>query len=138
MDRMKSLLDVRDQIVRNHEENRGRLNVINVTSRVSSPKTDFACINLLITEGRLCQKDLQNLKNWTYVLSPQYEDRLSTQGKDDLRLLGQRIRSQYPSIFDTYSSDKYVVSKYYFRPMNHSSAVIAELESKLYNFNTSY
>lgn len=80
MERMKTLTDVRDQIIRNHEENR---------------------------EGRLCAKDLQLLKNWTYVLSPAYEDKLSTQGKDDLRLLGQRIRTQYNSIFDSYSSEKF-------------------------------
>lgn len=55
-------------------------------------------------------KDLENLKNWTYLLSPFYEKTLSRQGKDDLGFLAKRLKSQFSNIFDVYSREKFAVS----------------------------
>lgn len=66
----------------------------------------------IFTVGKLCAKDLQNLKNWTYRWTTQYEHKLSTQGKDDLRFLAKRLKAQFASVLDTpYTNARIAVSR---------------------------
>lgn len=65
-------------------------------------------------EGSLCQKDIENLKEWRFEATPDQSDMLTKQGREDLYQLGQRVRSYFPELFEgnptTYSPDKFVVS----------------------------
>lgn len=67
-----------------------------------------------VAEGSLCLQDIENLKQWQFSLSPSQGDTLTKQGREDLYLLGRRLRSYFPELLNTttYSPDKYLVSLY--------------------------
>ncbi|XP_012230386.2 multiple inositol polyphosphate phosphatase 1 isoform X1 [Linepithema humile] len=56
--------------------------------------------------GHLCEKDLENLKNWKPDpgLHPNRAKGLSSQGKKDLEMLGQRLKKEFPQLFGTCES----------------------------------
>lgn len=59
--------------------------------------------------GLLCDKDLQNLKNWE--LAPELDSKrskqLTEQGERDLLSLGERLQAKFPELFVTNASVKY-------------------------------
>ncbi|XP_054282249.1 multiple inositol polyphosphate phosphatase 1-like [Macrosteles quadrilineatus] len=60
-------------------------------------------------KGSLCMKDIENLKEWSFNMSPDQGDMLTKQGRQDLYLLGKRIRSYFPELLNIpYSADKFV------------------------------
>lgn len=47
------------------------------------------------------------------MLSTSYANRLSTQGKDDLRFLAKRLKSQFAGVLDApYSAERFSVSQF--------------------------
>lgn len=62
--------------------------------------------------GHLCDKDLQNLKNWSPEsdLMVQYSKYLTLQGEKDLSTLGERVRERFPELFDVNKPENYKVS----------------------------
>lgn len=80
-DKFSALTSLRDQIIRNHEVNH---------------------------EGDLCDKDLDNLRNWSLKFTPDLGEVLTKQGEDDMRLMAQRFKNRYPSLFNEgYRQDLY-------------------------------
>jgi hypothetical protein len=61
--------------------------------------------------GRLCPEDLENLKRWTLSVFPNQAKQLTNQGRDDLKFMARRFKTQFPTLLNqTYSQDLYQVS----------------------------
>ena len=60
--------------------------------------------------GGLCAADLELLKTWKWDsnITSEKDEWLTVQGWNDLQLLAKHYKSQYPTLFPAYSSDKYV------------------------------
>lgn len=69
---MKMATNLRDKIVQNYEEN----------------------------YGDLCQKDAQNFKKWTFNLTTDLSNELTSQGQEDLRLHAARLKDSFPTLFN--------------------------------------
>lgn len=54
-----------------------------------------------VKERRLCEKDINNLKAWTFNLTTNLDDHLTSQGHDELVLLAQRMKSNFPILGET-------------------------------------
>ncbi|KAJ9582182.1 hypothetical protein L9F63_003469 [Diploptera punctata] len=79
---MEHLPEVRDQIIRNHEERK---------------------------QGRLCEEDLEKLKRWSLSVFPAQADNLANQGYDDMKFMARRFKSQFPTLLNKpYQDDLYV------------------------------
>ncbi|XP_067005403.2 multiple inositol polyphosphate phosphatase 1 [Anabrus simplex] len=79
---LRNLTTLRDLIVRNHETG--------------------------AKEGRLCDKDLESLKSWTFNLTVDDDNKLTPQGEEDLQFLARRLKQLFPSLLSTpYKSDLY-------------------------------
>lgn len=79
---MEHLHEVRDLIIRNHDERK---------------------------LGRLCEHDLENLKRWSLNVFPGQAHSLANQGYDDLKFMARRFKSQFPTLLNkTYQDDIYV------------------------------
>lgn len=64
--------------------------------------------------GHLCDKDVQNLKNWSPEpgLMAQFHKYLTSQGEKDMSGLGERVRTRFPELFDVNKPENYkVISK---------------------------
>uniref|UniRef100_A0A1B6GTD8 Multiple inositol polyphosphate phosphatase 1 n=2 Tax=Cuerna arida TaxID=1464854 RepID=A0A1B6GTD8_9HEMI len=61
-------------------------------------------------KGSLCLQDIENLKAWTFTLTPEMGDMLTVQGKQDLYFMGRRLRSYFPELLSNsvYSPEKFV------------------------------
>ncbi|KAJ4443227.1 hypothetical protein ANN_04895 [Periplaneta americana] len=76
---MQHLPDLRDQILNNHEKRR---------------------------KGRLCHKDLDNLRSWSLSVFPSQASELTNQGYDDLKFMARRFKTKFPTLLQqTYSPD---------------------------------
>ncbi|RZF35964.1 hypothetical protein LSTR_LSTR005377 [Laodelphax striatellus] len=81
--KLRNLSKLRDIIVRNHEERR---------------------------TGSLCEKDIENLKEWQYNVAESEERNLTIQGWNEQRLLAMRIKTNFHSILDgPYSPEKFTI-----------------------------
>jgi len=68
---------------------------------------DHVISNYNANKGTLCSQDIENLRAWSFSMSPDQGDMLTVQGREDLFLLGRRLRSYFPDLLNTsYSSDK--------------------------------
>lgn len=56
----------------------------------------------------MCEKDLENLKNWKPDpgLIPEHSKGLSSQGKKDLEMLGQRLRKEFSQLLGACEAQK--------------------------------
>lgn len=61
--------------------------------------------------GLLCDKDLQNLKNWKPApgLDKKNKKYLTAQGERDLFSIGERLRTKFPELLVASASNKYKV-----------------------------
>ncbi|KAJ9582188.1 hypothetical protein L9F63_003475, partial [Diploptera punctata] len=83
IDVMWTLPDLRDQIVKNHDEDQS---------------------------GRLCAQDLDNLRLWTPQTVTSLAEELAPQGYIDLYNMAKRFQSRFPSLLNqSYSADKFKV-----------------------------
>jgi len=88
-----SFLKIRDEIVNNYYSNSQNL----------------------IIEDKLCAKDIELLKNWQFKLNiaaeqHEYDEFLSEQGWEEMRLLAKAIKKRYPYIFGNhFNSNKHKV-----------------------------
>lgn len=65
----------------------------------------------LSQKGELCDKDLENIKNWTIDIDPALEEKLAPSGKEEMHDIGQRYKARLPGLLDrTYQEGDYVVS----------------------------
>lgn len=59
-------------------------------------------MHFYVLEGRLCNADLELLKNWR--LNPEmhegYAEMLTRQGKEDMTLLARRLQNAYPHLLN--------------------------------------
>lgn len=79
-------------------------------------KTHKKRINLFIfsdIEKRLCEKDLSNLKKWTYNLTADLDNALTFQGHDDLLFLAKRMRSKFPILNDAAGFSPEMIQKHF-------------------------
>ncbi|KAG7210188.1 hypothetical protein KM043_011745 [Ampulex compressa] len=86
---MLGLVDIKNQIIQNHET-RG--------------------------EGRMCNRDLENLKKWQpdAYLAVERAEVLTPQGVEDMKLLAGRLQSSFPELLQP-SSEDMVPANYKFR-----------------------
>ncbi|XP_060852702.1 multiple inositol polyphosphate phosphatase 1-like [Rhopalosiphum padi] len=56
--------------------------------------------NNLTNNSNLCKEDFEAIKTWIFNLTEKDEDRLNTQGVNDLLSLGSRLQSLYKDIFN--------------------------------------
>ncbi|XP_039290995.1 multiple inositol polyphosphate phosphatase 1 [Nilaparvata lugens] len=81
--KLRNLLKLRDIIVRNHEERR---------------------------TGSLCEKDIENFKEWHYNVAESEEKNLTIQGWNEHRLLAMRIKTNFHGILgEPYSPEKFTI-----------------------------
>ncbi|PSN34766.1 Multiple inositol polyphosphate phosphatase 1 [Blattella germanica] len=80
--RMEHLPELRDQILRNHE---------------------------IRKQGRLCERDLENLREWTLHVFPSQAENLANQGYDDMKFMARRFKTQFPALLNrTYHDDLFL------------------------------
>ena len=61
--------------------------------------------------GELCNKDLENLKSWSFNWTEEVGYNLAPQGYEDLKLLAERVKADFPEALDKpYSRDLFTVS----------------------------
>ncbi|XP_059613076.1 multiple inositol polyphosphate phosphatase 1-like [Phlebotomus argentipes] len=88
MQKLRNLIDLRDQIIENYEKRR------------SKPDT-----------GALCDADYQTIKNWRWDsnLTGNFDNYLTVQGWNDLKLLAQHYQRIFPNLLpNIYTQDKYL------------------------------
>uniref|UniRef100_A0A1B0DD06 Multiple inositol polyphosphate phosphatase 1 n=1 Tax=Phlebotomus papatasi TaxID=29031 RepID=A0A1B0DD06_PHLPP len=90
MNKMKALIDIRDQIIDNYEKRRS--------------KPD---------QGALCDADYNGIKNWRWNvnLTGEYDNFLTAQGWNDLKFLAKHYQRSLPNVLpNIYTPDKYKFS----------------------------
>lgn len=79
--RLKKLNELRNEIINNHEQRKS---------------------------GELCNKDLQNLKAWSFNWTEEEGYNLAPQGYEDLFLLAERVKADFPEALNLpYSEDRF-------------------------------
>jgi hypothetical protein len=69
----------------------------------------------ILLASKLCPTDAQNLQQWQFNFSPQEEDQISQQGKEDMNLFARRVRTRFEDLFgQEYSEQSYLVSSVLF------------------------
>lgn len=64
-------------------------------------------------EGDLCNKDLENLKTWSFNWTEDLGYDLAPQGYDDLIRLAERVKTAFSEALPMpYSEDRYTVSNF--------------------------
>ena len=59
----------------------------------------------------MCDKDLENLRRWSFNVTEDQSDILTPQGREDLFLLGRRIKTDFPDLLNwAYTPERYQVS----------------------------
>ena len=64
-------------------------------------------------KGTLCKHDLERLSNWTFDLTKEDAYLLTESGKNEMKMIGQRLKSRFPDIFDEGFNDKEIVISFY-------------------------
>ena len=64
-----------------------------------------------MSDGKLCEKDLNNLRNWNLKLDKSKASKLITAGIIDQIQSARRLKSAFSSLFKSTSKELYEVSK---------------------------
>lgn len=78
---------------------------------------------MITSQSKLCQEDIQAIKDWSFNASSNDHYNLHRQGVEELKSLATRLKRQFPQIFNTPFNDaKFKVSKPYKiqRDLRHS------------------
>ncbi|CAB3378908.1 Hypothetical predicted protein [Cloeon dipterum] len=93
-DRLRQITKLRDEINRNYEER----------------------------NSKLCPTDAQNLQQWQFTFNSAEEDGISQQGREDMNLMGKRVRTKFEELF---SAQEYSEQSYVFKHTNTQRAKIS-------------
>lgn len=62
--------------------------------------------------GRLCKKDLENLKKWSSSATADLENALTSQGEYDLIFLARQFKKAFPQLLKSSTKDAFIVRKH--------------------------
>lgn len=93
-----ALTDFKKHVLHNHETRGGKWQTFTFDYHIF--------IALLLIEGHMCNRDLENLRRWKPdAYTPQRANVLTSQGIEDMKLLARRLQSNFLQLLLPNDSD---------------------------------
>lgn len=55
---------------------------------------------MFFSDGGMCKKDVDNLKNWQYSFTDDLGNRITPEGMNDLKTLAARLQNDFPRLLN--------------------------------------